>query len=95
VDKIHCDSCKHEFKPDVQEDNGYQYFRCPECEEEYPIGRITPRGVELRAQLQKERDKYALMVRQGYRKRQLAKQRKRIDKLLKEYQKEYTKLSGR
>lgn len=95
MDKIYCDSCKHEFTPNMKEVGGYQFFLCPECGREYPIGKITERGIELRVQLQKERQKYSQMVKRGFRRRSLGKQRKRIDKLLEEYQKEYTKLSRR
>lgn len=88
---IHCDKCKENFSPDLIEENGYQFFFCPECGVEYPVGHITPKGIELRDELKKARQKLNSMIDLGYTKEAIQRQQTVVEKILGEYQKEYVK----
>jgi hypothetical protein len=53
-----CDDCggKFKIKPEITklEDGGEEhFFQCPGCQRRYPIATISPKGVEIRQQLEK------------------------------------------
>lgn len=89
---IYCNYCKHNFVPDLQEVEGYQYFLCPNCDKEYPVGTITPKGIIIRAELDKARQKLNMMIDCNYTKKAIRRQQKLTETLLAEYQEEYTML---
>lgn len=54
--QITCDICNQQFEPTPQAeqtaDGELQYFICPHCLSRYDYALVTPRGLELRAELQ-------------------------------------------
>lgn len=57
TDKVRCRDCEHVFVPtleDVAQKDGSvkRRFECPECCREYPVARITERGLRLTHELQ-------------------------------------------
>lgn len=58
--KVICTKCQRHFTPVLLEPKVRggvrQHFRCPWCLKDYPVARISDKGLTLRKQLQKERD---------------------------------------
>lgn len=60
ITKVTCDHCGKKFiarlEETVAEDGVIQQMTCSHCKHVSPIARITAKGVELRARLEKLRD---------------------------------------
>jgi len=56
--QVRCDRCSEIFAPILKEDKGYQWFRCPKCDKIYPVVMISPRGVQLREELNRKKEYY-------------------------------------
>lgn len=84
---VRCDTCRRDFPINLWElpvpDGGVHIaMLCPHCDREYPIARLTKRGLELRAVIEQLRG------------RTDASARIRLEALLPAYQREVTGLSG-
>lgn len=67
------------------------FFDCPKCAKRFTICRITPRGIELREALDREREKLFQMMSAGFKKytlKEIEQQGAKVERLLAEFQKE-------
>lgn len=96
MNKVICDECKHEFHPGLKEKKGYQFFTCPGCGKEYPVCKITPKGLKLRKKLRTERERYKSMLRNpAVSGLDRLKQGEKVQELQKKFQKEVTPLASK
>lgn len=95
MNQVKCDACGYLFMPQPQEIKGYMFFKCPNCQKEYPVARITPRGLELRKKLNKERKRYEKMKPPTNTPGEIMRQYEKIQKLQEEFEKEVTRLPGK
>ncbi len=93
MQKVRCDGCEHKFVPRPREKKGYQFFKCPECDKEYPICKITPKGIKLRDKLARERERYRLMNPGNTKPADIIAQHRLVQKLTEQFQAEVTPLA--
>lgn len=91
VGQVYCDLCAAKFEPAVQEVEGHIFFDCPKCAKRFTICRITPRGIELREALNREREKFFQMRSASFKEytlREIEQQGAKVERLLEEFRKE-------
>lgn len=90
---VFCDKCNASFEPQLKEIGGYQFFKCPECDEEYPVCRITPKGLKIRDKLATEREALKQLVKRKASQELVFAQEKKVRKLENRFKNEFTPLA--